>query len=366
MIEKNKFFYKPDRVSPPGDTLADLLEEKGMTQAELAERSGRPLKTINEIIKGKAAITPETAIQIERVMGTPAEFWNQREAHYRAYLARQKEADTLESHQGWLKQFPIKEMKKRGWITDCGDTIISHVICLLNFFGVANPERWADGWTHKRLAFRKAMNLDSKAGPTSVWLRKGEIEGEKISCKPFDKDLLIESLPKIRSLTLEHDPETFIPQLTDLCASFGVAAVFVKGFTGVPVYGASYWLTPEKALIQLSLRGKTSDILWFTIFHELGHVLKHSKKELFVEIEGQAEKSTEEAEADTFASETLIPHTELNTWLETLDLPTTNKVVHFAKELNIAPGIIVGRLQHMGKIPFSSLNELKFRYKWVE
>lgn len=91
MIEQAKLLYSPERVSAPGITLLDLLEERGMTQAELAERTGRPLKTINEIIKGKAAIISETAIQLERALGTPAEIWSQREANYRAYLARQKE-----------------------------------------------------------------------------------------------------------------------------------------------------------------------------------------------------------------------------------------------------------------------------------
>ena len=113
MIEQTKLLYRPDRVSAPGVTLLDLLEERGMTQAELAERTGRPLKTINEIIKGKAAITSETAIQLERALGTPAEFWSQREANYRAYLARQKELEHLAVQKDWLKQFPIKEMRKR-------------------------------------------------------------------------------------------------------------------------------------------------------------------------------------------------------------------------------------------------------------
>ena len=75
--------YTPDYVSPPGETLQEVLEERGMSQAELAERTGRPKKTINEIINGKAAITPETALQLERVLGIPASFWNNRERRYR-------------------------------------------------------------------------------------------------------------------------------------------------------------------------------------------------------------------------------------------------------------------------------------------
>ncbi len=88
-----------------------------MSQAELAERTGRPKKTINEIIKGKATITPATALQFERVLGVPASFWNNREHHYRDNLARQAERDFLKSQVGWLKQFPIKTMVEFGWIT---------------------------------------------------------------------------------------------------------------------------------------------------------------------------------------------------------------------------------------------------------
>ncbi len=64
--------YTPDVVSPPGETLLEILEDRGMSQAELAERTGRPKKTINEIIKGKAALTPETAIQLSA-------FWARRQ-----------------------------------------------------------------------------------------------------------------------------------------------------------------------------------------------------------------------------------------------------------------------------------------------
>lgn len=77
-------------VSCPGETLQDLLDEKGMGQAELCRLIGRPLKTINEIIKGKAAITPTTALQLEKALKVPAEFWVQREAAYRLYLERKR------------------------------------------------------------------------------------------------------------------------------------------------------------------------------------------------------------------------------------------------------------------------------------
>lgn len=361
MNEQTQTAYKPRIVTPPGNTLSDLLEERGMTQSELAERTGRPLKTINEIIKGKAAITPETAIQLERVLGADAEFWNQREANYRAYLARAKETENLENQKDWIKQFPISEMKKRKWIEVSENSVTATTISLLNYFGVASPEQWNDGWTKRRLAFRKSGKLDSKVGPTSVWLRKGEIEGSKIDCKPYNKELLIESLPKIRALSMEKDPKVFIPELKRICNECGVAIVLVQPFSGVPVFGASSWLNPEKALIQLSLRGKSDDLLWFAVFHELCHILKHSKKEIFIE-DKNTTRGPEEIEADEFAAETLIPEADFNSWLEATNSFSVNQVKEFARTAGVSPGIVVGRLQHLRKIPYASpLNKLKIK-----
>ncbi len=368
MVKQRKFLYQPDEVSAPGTTLFDILEERGMTQVELADRTGRPLKTINEIIKGKAIITSETALQLERVLGISAEFWNQREANYRAYLARKKELEQLTAHKNWLKKFPINEMKKRGWLPDHVYTIPDQMISILNFFSVATPEQWELGWTQWRLAFKKSMNLQSDIGSISVWLRKGEIEGEKIHCKPFSKEKLLASLDEIRQLSTEERPQIFIPKLTDIFANCGIAVVFVRPFPKVPVYGASCWLHHgEKALIQLSLRGKTADILWFTIFHEIGHIIKHSKKEFFIELEDKSiNKSTEELEADKYAAETLIPSLRLREWLDKNKKLNAGLITNFSKELGIAPGVLVGRLQYIKRIKYSNFNQLKCRYDWCE
>jgi HTH-type transcriptional regulator/antitoxin HigA len=368
MIENQKNEYRPDFVSAPGETLFDVLEERGMSQAELAERTGRPLKTINEIVKGKTALTSDTSIQLERVLGIAAEFWNQREANYRAFLARSKEQQELNSHGNWLKQFPIKDMIKRGWIADPGKEKTAQIIALLNFFGVANPDQWTEGWTKHRLAFRKSMKLEAKLGPTSAWLRQGEIEAEKVQCASFNRDQLLSAVPELRRLTTEREPSKFIPALQKICSDAGVALVFVKPFVGVPISGASKWLNSTKAMIQLSLRGKSDDQLWFTVFHELNHILHHSKKEMFVEFDKKDDtRSTEEKEADDLAAEQLLPEGEFDKWLKNRISISTVDVQQFANEQGIAPGIIVGRLQHRKKILFSSpLNALKVRYKWED
>lgn len=131
--------YEPDLVTPPGEILLEKLEELGMTQADLAERVGRTKKTVNEIIKGKAPILPETALQLERVLAIPARFWTNLEGQYREFLARKEERGRLGGHLEWLKRIPVKKMVQVGWLPPCTGPVAAFQEAL-NFFGVASPE----------------------------------------------------------------------------------------------------------------------------------------------------------------------------------------------------------------------------------
>ncbi|MCB9091374.1 MAG: helix-turn-helix domain-containing protein [Halobacteriovoraceae bacterium] len=357
--------YKPDYVSPPGETLEELLDDRGMSQKEFADRAGRPLKTINEIVKGKTAITPETAIQFERVLGVPAEFWNSRESNYRQYLAEIDERNRLEEHKGWLMGFPVREMINKSWLKDKGRNTIEQSIELLNFFGVASPNQWRATWKEVDVSFKRSSVYQSKLESVSAWLRKGEIEATNIFCQKFDKQKFKNSLEKIRGLSLETDPNVFVPKLTELCSESGVAVVFVPALKGVPVCGSARWLGADKALIQLSLRFKSNDHLWFSFFHEAAHILLHSKKMIFVELNsnGTSDSSDLEDEANNFSSNHLISKSRYKELIEGESF-SKSKIIEFANSIGIAPGIVVGRLQHDGIIPFNRLNELKVKYEW--
>src|SRR5258708_18977913 len=121
MATNKKFRYEPDYAVPPGETLVETLDAVGMTQAELSARTGRPLKTINEIVKGKAAITPETALQFEKVLRIPASFWNALEANYQQALARSDDKQKLKKFTPWLDELPIKELIERDWLKATAD-----------------------------------------------------------------------------------------------------------------------------------------------------------------------------------------------------------------------------------------------------
>jgi addiction module HigA family antidote len=365
MTKQKSHKYLPDYAVPPGETLVEILDSLDMTQVELAKRSGRPVKTINEIIKNKATITPGTALQFERILDMPASFWNNLEKNYQDACARIDESKYLLNHTNWLHEFPITDMAKLGWITFYQDTV-EQFRELLNFFGVASPVQWQPVFATEQVAYRKSNVYRSSPHVVAAWLRKGDIEARQIKCKPFDRSGFREALQNIRHLTVEEEPDAFLPEMKHLTANAGVAVTFVRELPGMSVSGAARWLSSSKALIQLTLRHKSNDHLWFSFFHEAGHILYDGKREVFLDgdVTDRKTRSSKETRADRFATNFLIPPTVYNAFVQTQNF-TPATVTDFARQHGIAPGIVVGRLQHDKVIPFNKLNNLKVRYKWV-
>ena len=351
--------YAPDTVSAPGETLAEVIEERGMTQTELAHRLGMAHKTVNEIIQGKAPLTQGTALALERVLGISAGFWNRMEANYREFLARQEEEQRLAEQQEWLKQFPIKDMVKQGFVQKLGSAV-DQMQELLGFLGVASPAQW-DGLNSVALGRCRQSALDSDPTAVAVWLRRGEILAQQTNCEPFDLAKFLQALGEARTLTNEL-PEVFLPRLVEMGRECGVAIVFVPAIVRARVCGFTRWLTPTKALLQISDRYQRTDSFWFTFFHEAGHLVKHGKKDAF--LEGEAGQEDEkEREADKFALDFLIPPEQYRALLEAK--PRHHHEIQFwADSLGIAPGILVGQLHHAGTLSHLLCHDMRVKMTW--
>lgn len=352
--------YSPDEVSPPGETLVDILNSKGMSQAELAERTGRPKKTINEIIKNRAMITSETAVQFERVLGTPASFWTKREAEYRAHLAKAEEAKQLEKFAQWPQRFPLTEMRKREWLskTRSGIELVRE---LLDFLGIASPANFDPVYALSANHFRKSEKYEVDSFALAVWLRRGEIEASELECAPFDRQRFLEVLETARGLT-QQNLEQSAPRLIDLCKEVGVAVVFEEELPKIRTNGATRWVSQDKALIQLCLRHKRADIVWFTFFHEAGHILLHGKKDMFVELD-KLEKSEKEREADQFAADMMIPPKKLRKFINDGAF-SAKAITQFAEAVGVHTGIVVGRLRHEKVLQHSEHTSLLMPVDW--
>lgn len=346
--------FEPNYATPPGWVLEEVLEERSMSQADLARRSDLSTKLISQILRGEAPITVESALRLEPATGISARIWSNMERGYREDLLRLKEDAALEKQVGFLDKFPIAAMVSQGLLKKRLPKV-KRLRELLSFFGVSSPEAWEAVWSPqlKTAAFRKSSGSDT--GALTVWLRLGELEALKSSPDSWDAAKFRASLRYLRTLTKESDSRKWYQALVKECAEAGVILVVVPEVKGAKANGASRWLGTDRPLIQLSLRHRRSDVFWFSFFHEASHILDEIRKPIFVNYE-ESERDEEEMRADSFSSDLLIPPEHKH---ELQQLRTYEAVRSFARKMDIHPGIVVGRLQHEGLWAHNKGNDLR-------
>lgn len=357
MNEKAK--YRSPIAIPPGESLDEILTDRGMTQADLAKRTNLTPKHINEVVAGKAAISPDMALRLETVLGIPASFWNNLEAKYQEVQARLNDAAAIKAETVLMAEYNYREMSKYGWVPPARQDV-EKVIELRKFFGVASlhlvPEL-------QPAVFRKASFRAASSYALAAWLRQGEREAAQIETKPFDRVKLKQKIPDFRRICMEgHHPQQ--SPLTEWLAECGVAAVYVPRLAKTYVTGATRWLTPDKVMVEMSFRGKWADIFWFSFFHELGHVLLlHSKKETFIGLEEKyrGDPSEEELQADRFSRSELIPERPFREFRKKANF-SIDSIRQFAAQIGIHPGVVIGRLEHEGDQAHGQMNSLRHQY----
>jgi len=348
--------FQPDWASAPGETIAEMLLDRGLSICEFATEIGCSVQSAADLIDGKTAITVEVARKLEKTVGGSFQFWIARDGQYR------DDASRLDgTYRDWLKQLPVGDMVRFGWIHPVSPR--EEAAECLRFFGTPTLAAWHEKYLRiERMAvFRTSESFESRPHSIAAWLRRGEVLGEHLDCAPWNPTAFRSSLQEIRPLTRESNPDRFLPRLTAICAENGVALVIVRAPNGCRASGATQMLNASKVLLQLSFRYLSDDHFWFTFFHECGHAVLHANRGLYLEGIDDL-KSIDESEADQFAAAAIIPiayKEEFN------NLRTdTRSVVKFAQKIGISPGLVVGQLQHQGRIPRNWLNGLKRRYVW--
>jgi HTH-type transcriptional regulator/antitoxin HigA len=345
---------------PPGEYLEEVLEELGMNKSELATRMGRPLAKLSAIFNGSKAVTPDTALQLERATGVAAHIWTGLETDFRLAQARQREE--LREEQ-CLEEVPLvtlfcyNELKKLGMV-EAYTQAVDKVKALQDFFGVMSLKQVLE-LPRYQVAFRHKAQVESERSQEAVaaWLRVGEVVARKADCAPFDADRLKASLDELRAMTLK-EPDQFSRELKETLAQAGISLVPCPHFPKTKAHGATFFLNPDKAVLMVTLRYNWADIFWFSLFHELGHILLHGQKAVILE---GSEKNQKEEEADVFARDALIAPKQWSAFIHRQAFGSRD-ISEFAKQAGVASGIVVGRLQHERYLEQSQGNELRTRY----
>jgi HTH-type transcriptional regulator/antitoxin HigA len=356
-----------DLPIPPGEYLEEVLDELDMGKAELARRMGRPATKMSPIFKGIKAITPETAMQLEKVVGVPANIWLGLESEYRLALARQTEEKQIAKEIKLLAPFCYSVLAKLGLVKTLSSRR-EKVRELQRFFGVASLMNVSSGGALRyQAAFRvgRAGTAPTKPHAVASWLRMGEIHADRVACESYDASALEAALDGIRAMTLQR-PRQFQKALRKRLAECGVALVIVPHFPGTKAHGATFWVSEEKAVLMLTILGRWADIFWFSLFHELGHILLHGRREIFIENDSfSAEQQAREEEANAFARDLLVPSAAYKRFVSGGNF-YPDSVAAFAREIEIDAGILVGRLQHDEHLRPEWGNRLRTKYDWAK
>ena len=348
----------PAEVFPPGEFIRDEIEARGWTQTDLAEVLGRPFRLVNEILSGKRAITPETARGLGEAFGTGPELWMNLEAGYRLSLAEPVDPAVARRSKLYSKA-PIKDMVRRGWLVETED-VDDLERQVLDFFEVKS----IDDTPSLVAAARKSTTYAATLPSQWAWLYRAKQLASSLDVKPFENAALLEALPKIRLL-----PGTLggAAKVATRLAALGIRLVVVEHLPKTKIDGAAFWLDSEgrSPVVALSLRFDRNDAFWFTLWHEIRHILNGDglsvDDELVVDAGPAAKPAVDETErhADAFASEFLIPAGMLDDFIRsTRPRYSKARINQFANAIHVHPGIILGQLQRRGEVSYASNREM--------
>lgn len=340
----------PAEAFAPGTYLQEMLDGRGWTQAEFAEIIGRPVKTVNQIINGKAAITPTTAKEFGVALGTSAMLWLNLEASFQLHHAPEPAAPRIARHARLRGRYPVREMVNRGWIAASSDPDVLEQQ-VLRFFGVGDLEATPSlAHAAKKTGYPEDLN-----GAQLAWLfRVRQIAGA-MTVPPYSEKRLREAIPALADLLLSPEEVRHVPRVLAEC---GVRFVVVEHVPSSKIDGVCFWLDrkPAAPVIGMSLRRDKIDNFWFVLRHEIEHVLQKHGRDVAIIDSDMTEPgadgipavvpSEEERLANAAAAEFCVPAAELDDFiLRTRPLFSEQKVTNFAHRLRVHPGLVVGQLQ---------------------
>lgn len=353
----------PARVVAPGKILLRELEARGWTQTDLATIINRPVQTINEIVNEKKKITPETALEFAEAFGTSAEFWNNLEANYRLHLAKkEKDESEIKRRSQLYSVAPVSELIKREWIdsTDSTDELDRSVCQFLEIESLDEPPKLA-------VNFRYSPQQQPEINAQIAWLKRVEHLSKCQDVQKFKMKELKKSIPSL--LSYAENPEQ-IQEIPSFFLNLGVHFVIVPHLNKTYLDGAAFYLN-EHPVIALTLRYDRIDAFWFTLMHELAHIVM-GHNGLYLDNLQKLEENQWETEANQVAKNWLISLEDLKIFINRTQPKFSSKaIIAFAQSQKRHPGIILGRLQHEGLVPYKNLKKFLVKVKpflegWID
>jgi len=355
----NKIEYNDMLAFHPGYYINEIIEDMEMSQEEFAKRLDVTPKTLSCLVRGKANISKDLAKKLSLMLNTSVEMWLNLQQEYEKKIIEIEKQKELDEQVKLVKLIDYSYFVNLGFL-ESTKNIYDKIRNLCSFFRVSNLN----------VLLRQDLSANFRSGipnkeeknilNANAWLETAIKIAREEKVSPYNEAKLKSHLQEIRAMTVQ-DPEDFMPRLKNIFKECGVVLVLLPALKNSGINGAVKWLTRDKAVIAMNDRRKNADIFWFSIFHEIKHILQH--KTTCVMLSGNKDLNQKyEEEADEFARDYLIPKSEYELFTSKSDFSTAS-IMKFSKKIGIHPGIVVGRLQKENKLAYNCVqNSLKIKY----
>ena len=357
--------YRDIMAFHPGYYVAEIIEDMGVTQAEFAVRMGTTSKTVSQLVNGQANISNDLAQKLSTMLGTSIEFWLNLQTAFDEKVIEINKAKVTDEQAEIVAVIDYSYFVKLANLP-VARTVREKIDNLCSYFRIADLRilRQNDFLVNFRTGI--ATVEDKNIINSRAWLQTALNVAARIETTPFNADKLKAYIPEIRTMTLQ-DPEVFLPRLKEIFSDCGVAFVLLPYLKNSGINGAVKWINQDRVVLAMNDRRLNADTFWFSLFHEIKHVLQQKTKTVFVSSSKQEMKAMDEKleeEADIFAQNTLIPIRDYRQFAPS-KYTSDAEIIAFAKKIGIHPGVVAGRLQYDHIIAPNRCSALKQQYKIV-
>ena len=338
---------KPARVFPPGHVIKRELAARGWTQQDLAHIMGRPQQFISQLVRGRKRITERTAMELAEAFGVSSELWLNLEQRYRLYQARRQRRNggDIERRRRLYELVPVNELLKRGWIK-AGESLESLEASVRDFLEIESLQ----DTPALALAMRHTDTREPHSAALVAWAKRVQHLSRRRHVADFAPERLLAAVPEI--LACSRRVEDF-QQLPPLFNQLGVRVVIVPHLPRTYLDGAAF-LLESHPVIALTFRYRRIDSVWFTLMHELAHIVL-GRGQVYLDDLKEPSDNPEEQKANRWASDHLIPPERYAEFLrDHPDRHFSHKAIEsFAEAIGRHPGIVVGRLHYEQEVPYT-------------
>lgn len=346
--------YKDKIAFHPGYYIKEIIDESKLTQEDFAKRLDTTPKNLSLLVRGEQNLSIDMAVKLSRMLGTSTEYWLNLQKKYDELIAEFKSEEESEKEREIYKILDYSYFYQYFGLPDLPRKINEQITEVRKFLNVSTLSVFSR--RDMAVSFRSAGEMSqANIVKANVMVQIAVNECLTEEAPKYNKKAFIKAIDYALSLTKEHD--NFYPLIKQAFQDAGVFLVILPNLPGSKINGAAKKIG-NNIMLMVNDRRMYSDTFWFTLLHEVGHILNEDYGISFEEESGNKEKN-----ADQYAEDALLDPEKYTFFIQQNDF-SCDSIITFANSINRDPGIVLGRLQNDGHVHYNNRETSCLRHKY--